>query len=161
MKSLLLFALLVFPFAAEAITPVTVGSGKVTTVPGIGGYAQIGYAFAKGDKITINATADKKLERMMVLLYPDYEIAHNNLTKSPSYTFTVPENGIVIFRFISDRDGTNSIRYSVTRIPASDDVQNYDTRVVWLKPPAGGHGELTPMRAGEVTDDTRVVKLIE
>jgi hypothetical protein len=160
MKSLILFALLLFPFAGFAVTPVTVGSGKVKTAPGIGGYAQIGYAFAKGDRISITANADKKLDRMIVLLFPDVEIGRDKLTKDPSYTFTMPENGIVVFRFISDRPGTNDINYSVTRTPASNAVQNYDTRVVWLKPAAGTHGDLTPVRADEVTDMTRVAKII-
>ena len=161
MKRLLILALIMFPFMVGAVAPVTVGSGKLATVPGVGGYAEVAFAFAKGDKVTITATADKKLQRMMVLLYPDVEIAHNNETKISNFTVTVPQDGIVVFRFISDRAGTNYIHYSVSRMPASDDVQNYDTRVVWLKPPAGQRGDLTPMRAGQVTDKSRVVKPIE
>ncbi len=161
MKRLLILVLLMLPFAAGAVSSVTVGSGNLKTVPGVGGYAEVAFAFAKGDKITITATADKKLQRMMVLLYPDVEIAHNNETKISNFTVTVPDNGIVVFRFISDRAGTNTIHYSVSRMPASDDVQNYDTRVVWLKPPAGARGDLTPSRLGDVTDKSRIAKPIE
>jgi hypothetical protein len=149
MKKLCLIALLLL--LANGISArklVTVERGSVTTAPGIGGYAQIGYAFAKGDVVTVNGTAEKKLERMIVMIYPDVEIGRDLATKEPHYTFTMPREGIVVIRFISDRGGTNKVNYSVTRMPASDRVQRYNTRVVWEKPATGLHGRLVPRRAG-------------
>ena len=124
-----------------------VESGHLTTAPGIGGDAETGYAFTKGDVISITAKASKQLDRMLVLIYPDEEIGKDRATKSPKYTFTMPHDGIVVFRFLSDRGHTDKIDYTVTRIPASPDVQNYNTKVVWDKPPAGAHGRLIPRRA--------------
>jgi hypothetical protein len=148
-KLCFLFLLLTLSVPALARKLVTVGHGKVTTAPGIGGYAQIGYAFVKGDVVTIDATAEKQLERMIVMIYPDKEIGRDLATKTPHYTFTMPETGIIVVRFISDRSGTNDINYTVTRMPASNAVQHYNTRVVWQKPPTNApHGRLIPRRAG-------------
>ncbi len=128
---------------------VLVERGQVTTAPGIGGYAQIGYAFAKGDVIGIEAHASKLLDRMIVMIYPEEEIGRALSTKEPRLSFTMKREGIVIFRFISDRGGTNEISYSVSRMPASDRVQRYNTRIIWEKPPVGArHGSLIPKRAG-------------
>jgi hypothetical protein len=148
MKLLLLIPAMALCFSAQARRDVAVASGTTRTAPGIGGYAQIGYAFAKGDRVSINATAEKQLDRMIVMVYPEQELGRVRATKAPSYSFVMPKNGIVIFRFISDRGGTNDIRYNVHRMPASDAVQRYNTRVVWDKPTNGRHGELIPRRAG-------------
>lgn len=132
---------------ATARKLVVVERGHVTTAPGIGGYAQIGYAFAKGDVVTINGTSSKQLERMIIMVYPDVELGRDLATKAPHYTFTMPQAGIVVIRFISDRSGTNKINYTVTRMPASDRVQRYNTKVIWEKPKDGGpHGRLIPRR---------------
>jgi hypothetical protein len=60
----------------------------------------------------------------------------------------MPADGIVIFRFISDRSGINTIKYTVTRTPASEDVQDYNTKVDW-KTPDDHVGNPIPKRAGE------------
>jgi hypothetical protein len=54
----------------------------------------------------------------------------------------MPEDGIVIIGFISDRAGTNNINYTVKRLPASDAVQDYNTKVVWQAPPNGKGGRV-------------------
>jgi hypothetical protein len=148
MKLLFLIPALLLSFCADARREVLVESGNTRTAPGIGGYTQIGYAFAKGDRISIDATAEKQLDRMIIMIYPETELGRVRATKAPSYSFTMPRNGIVIFRFISDRSGTNDIHYTVRRMPASNAVQRYNTRVIWQKPPTGRHGELIPRRAG-------------
>jgi hypothetical protein len=148
MKLLFLIPALLIAFCADARKEVLVGSGTTRTAPGIGGYAQIGYAFAAGDRISINASAQKMLDRMIVMIYPEQELGRVRATKDPSYSFTMPRSGIVIFRFISDRGGTNDIRYTVRRMPGSNATQRYNTRVVWEKPRTGRHGELIPHRAG-------------
>ena len=148
MLRIICILMLVLPLHATARKLVTVGHGSVTTAPGIGGYAQIGYAFAKGDVVTIDATASKMLDRMIVLFYPDQELGRARATKTPHYSFTMPRAGIVVFRFISDRDGTNEIHYIVSRMPASNAAQGYNTKIIWDKPPAGMPGDLIPRRAG-------------
>ena len=148
MKTLLLIPLLLISLGVTARKQVLVGRGGVVTAPGIGGYAQIGYAFAQGDEISISAMAGKMLDRMIVMIYPQEELGRDLATKAPKYTFTMPHEGIVIIRFISDRGGSNKITYSVTRMPASDAVQNYNTKLVWEKPAPGTHGDLIPKRAG-------------
>ena len=57
----------------------------------------------------------------------------------------MPDDGIVVFRFISDRDGTTDIAYKVMRTPASESVQNYNTKVVWQQPNGRG-SNLVPKR---------------
>jgi hypothetical protein len=96
----------------------------------------------------VNATAEKMLDRMIVMIYPQEELGRDRGTKTPHYTFTMPHEGIVVIRFISDRGGTNKIDYTVTRMPASDRLQRYNTKVVWEKPKQGLHGRLVPRRAG-------------
>src|SRR5688572_19593511 len=102
MKTLLLIPLLLISLGSNARNTL-VDKGVVTTTTGIGGYAQIGYAFAKGDVITVSANAEKHLQRMIVILHPNNEIGRQLDTKNPNYTFTMPEEGMVIIRFISDR----------------------------------------------------------
>jgi hypothetical protein len=130
MKPLLLTFFLLFSIGAGAQTLVTVDSGS-TDALGIGGNAQLGWAFAKGDVVTIEAKASKQLERMLIYRFPQEVIGRVKLTRKPKLTFTMPEEGVIICRFISDRDGTNNIAYTVTRIPASAAVQDYDTKVDW------------------------------
>lgn len=149
MKRFLLIPLLLIGLNGGAQTQV-VESGHLKTAPGIGGDAETGYAFAKGDVITINAKASKQLDRMLVLMYPEQEIGRDRSTKTPNYTFTVPRDGIVIFRFVSDRGHTNNIDYTITRVPASPAVARYNTKVIWEKPAEGLHHRLIPRRAMDV-----------
>ncbi len=147
MKNLFFLLLLtVTAGASDARKLVTVARGQTSTAPGIGDYAEIGYAFAKGDVITLDAKASKQLQRVMIMVYPDAEIAHDMATKTPHLTVTMPRAGIAVIRFISDRDGKNEISYTVTRMPASDAVQRYNSRVTWQKPPEGRPGHLIPVR---------------
>jgi hypothetical protein len=146
MKPLLLIPLLLMSLCANA-RKILVDKGVVTTTTGIGGYAQTGYAFAKGDVITVTANAQKHLQRMIVILHPNTEIGRQLDTKNPNYTFTMPEDGMVVIRFISDRAGTNDINYTVMRTPASPALENYDTRVIWEKPDVVAPGYLIPRRA--------------
>lgn len=146
MKAILVCSLLLISTAICAQTTVVVDSGVTTTAPGIGGTTQIGYAFAKGDVVTIDAKASKKLERMLVFRFPEAVLGRVKLTKSPKLTFTMPEEGIAVFRFISDRDGTNKISYTVTRMPASKELQDYNTKVDW-KMPVDHAGTMIPQRA--------------
>jgi hypothetical protein len=147
MKTLLLIPLLLLSLGANARKGL-VDKGMVTTTTGIGGYAQTGYAFAKGDVITVTANAEKHLQRMIVILHPNKEIGRQLDGKNLNYTFTMPEEGMVIIRFISDRAGTNDINYTVMRTPASPAVANYDTKVLWDKPELVTPGYLVPRRAG-------------
>lgn len=146
MKHFLLIPLLLLSLQAAATKEVLVETAATTTAPGIGGSTQIGYAFAKGDVITIDAKASKQLDRMLAFVFPENVVGRVKFTKHPKLTFTMPEDGIVVFRFISDRDGTNIINYTVTRLPASDSVQDYDTKIEWQKP-VDHAGTLIPKRA--------------
>ena len=127
-------------------TIVVVDKGSTKTTPGIGGNTQIGYAFAKGDVVTIDARAEKQLERMIVYVFPEQVLGRKTYTKHAKLSFTMPDDGIVVFRFISDRAGTNTIQYSVTRMPGSDETQHYSTKVEWQKP-NDFSGTLIPKRA--------------
>jgi hypothetical protein len=151
MKRILLIPLLLFALNGGAQTQM-IESGHLTTAPGIGGDAETGYAFTKGDVITVSAKSSKQLDRMLVLMYPDEEIGRYRATKTPSYTFTVPHDGIVIIRFVSDRGHTNQVDYTVTRMPASPAVANYNTKVIWEKPADGLHHRLVPKRAVDVAN---------
>ena len=53
MKAIFLIPLLLISLHGAATTLVIVEKGTATTAPGVGGNAQIGYAFAKGDVIAI------------------------------------------------------------------------------------------------------------
>ena len=145
MKALFLIPIvLLLAVAAHAQSPVVVADSS-TSALGLGGTAQIGYAFAKGDLVTIEATASKQLDRLMIFRFPDEMIGRIKLTRKPKYTFTMSEEGIVVFRFISDRDGSNNISYKVTRTPASAEMQQYNTKVTWLTPTSHG-GQMIPKR---------------
>ena len=146
MKAIFVSSLLLLSTAACAQTPVVVAADATTSTLGIGGSAQVGYAFAKGDVVTIEASASKKLERMLAFRFPEAVLGRVKLTKNPKLTFTMPEEGIAVFRFISDRDGTNKITYTVTRMPASKEVQDYNTKVDW-KMPVDHAGTMIPERA--------------
>lgn len=112
---------------------IKVDQSSVTTVQGVGGSAQIAYAFAKGDQVVIDGHAGKMLDRMMVISYPDQLLGRVKSIKKIHYTFTMPEDGVVIFEFISDRGGTNKIDYTITREPATAATANYTTKVTWKR----------------------------
>ncbi|MBS1616051.1 MAG: hypothetical protein JST06_08050 [Bacteroidetes bacterium] len=161
MKFMLFVSLFLLPATIFALPPITVAKGHVVTAPGIGGYADLGLAFAKGDIIHIQASAEKRLSQMIVLFVPNRELGRVSETEHPHFDFKMPQEGIVVFRFISDRSGTDRVDYTVTRTPASPAAKNYDSRVVWLKPANGQQGDLIPVRANSHYDKSRVVTLIE
>ena len=147
MKTLLLIPLLLISLHAMAAREVVVADSTTTTVPGVGGNAQIGYAFAKGDVITINAHASKQLQLLLAYLFPEKVMGRTKYTKQVKLSFTMPEDGIAIFRFISDRDGVNTIKYTITRLPASNAVQDYNTKIEWQMPPDHA-SNMIPKRVG-------------
>lgn len=148
MKRIFFIAAMCFSISAFATSEVLVEKGSTRTTAGIGGNTQIGYAFAKGDVVTIDARSNKKLERMIVYIFPEHVLGRKTYTKHAKYTFTMPEDGIVVFRFISDRAGIATVNYSVTRMPGSDETQSYSTKVDWQKP-NDFSGTLIPKRAEE------------
>ena len=127
---------------------IVVDTGTTETVTGVGGYASIAYAFAKGDKVAITGHATKQLERMKIVIFPGTPIGQLKFTKSIDYSFTMSEAGICVFTFISDRGGKNAISYNVTRTPASAATEDYVTKVVWDKP-TDKAGVSTPHQAGK------------
>jgi len=148
MKFYILIMMLFISLSAYAGKEVVVESSETTTTPGIGGNAQVGFAFAKGDVISIDAHASKQLERMLAFIYPENIICRIKYKKNIHYSFTMPEDGIVIFRFISDQGGTNTIKYDITRTPATDATRNYDTHIQW-KSPADHVGNAVPYRVAK------------
>lgn len=111
-----------------------VGQGSLDLPRGIGGYDEISYAFAKGDVVTLEADANKLLERIMVTLYPSDVLKRVKHVRKATTTFTVPQEGFVVIRFISDRPGGNTVRYTVTRTPGPGGPVEYDTKIRWVKP---------------------------
>lgn len=148
MKRIFLFLALLAGSLCVRAGGTIVEQGSAKTVNGIGGYCEIACAFAKGDKVTIDAKASKQLQMMLVIGYPRQVFGRVKDTKKVSYSFTVPEESIVIFRFVSDRGGTNSVAYVITREPAPDGPQEYNTKVIWEKP-RDRAGELIPRQAGD------------
>jgi hypothetical protein len=148
MKRLLFIPLVLLSFIAGATREVVVEAASVTTAPGIGGDAQIAYAFAKGDVVTIDAKASKMLDRMVVVMQPGTQLGKHAHTKSPHVTFTMPEDGIVVIGFISDKPGTNDVAYTVKRLPATEASQNYNTAIIW-KVPENGKGARYAVRSGQ------------
>lgn len=126
---------------------ITVDKGTQNTVKGVAGNLELTYAFAKGDRISIVATASKQLERMQIIQYPEIRIGQVMRQKNVSYTFTMKQDGFVTFKFISDRGGTNSIDYTITRKPGSSATRDYVTKVEWVKP-TDHIGAPTPHQAG-------------
>ena len=74
---------LLLSFASYAQSQIVVEDSTTTTAPGIGGNAQIGYAFAKGDVVTIEAKATKQLQRMVVYRFPEEVVGRVKYTKTP------------------------------------------------------------------------------
>lgn len=143
----LLVIMLIAGYGASAQV-ITVDKGTQNTVKGVAGNLELTYAFAKGDRVSIAAHASKLLERMQIIQYPEIRIGQIMRTKDASYNFTMKDNGFVTFKFISDRGGTNSIQYSITRTPASSATRNYVTKVEWVK--ATDHvAPPTPRQAGQ------------
>jgi hypothetical protein len=147
MKASLFLSSLLLSLTVGAQTAVVVADSTITSL-GLGGTEQVGYAFAKGDVVTIDARAEKKLDRMLVYRYPEAMIGRAKLTKRPRLKFTMTEDAIVVFRFVSDRNGHNSVSYKITRIPASAATQTYNTKVRW-EPPTERSGQLIPKRVEE------------
>ena len=142
----ILLCSLMLSFQALAGEPVVLQRGLLETTNGIGDYVELGYALAAGDRIHIRAHASKELERVLVIVYPENVIGRVLLTKSVDTSFVVPEEGIVVIRFISNRQGRNRINYTISREAGSDATRSYNTDVVWEKP-ANGRGLRVPRRA--------------
>ena len=111
-----------------------VGQGSTHTPRGIGGYTDIAYAFAKGDVVTVKAHSNKVLAQVVATLFPEKVLTRVRGTKRPEVTFTMPEEGIVVIRFISDRNGKANIDYTVTRTPGPGGPAEYNTKVKWKEP---------------------------
>jgi hypothetical protein len=145
MKTLFLIASLLLSVAAGAQTPVVVADSSMSSL-GLGGSAEVGFAFAKGDVVTMTAQCSKKIQRVLAFRYPETQLARARETKNPSMSFTMEDDGIVIFQFVSDRAGHNKIHYRITRKPASAETQDNSTRIVW-EPPTDRPGKPIPKRA--------------
>lgn len=144
MKTFVFAVLLLAPFAAGAQSAVVVADSSISSL-GLGGSAQVGFAFAKGDHITMTAQCSKKLQRVLALRYPEAQLARARETKHPALDFTMAEDGIVLFQFVSDRAGHNKIHYRIMRTPASAATQDYSTRIIW-EPPTDRPGKPIPKR---------------
>jgi hypothetical protein len=137
----ILIATGLFLLSAASVTAQTVvDQGKTHTPRGVGGYYDIAYAFAQGDVVTLKARSSKLLARVVATLYPDVPLARVRDTKRPELSFTVPQEGIVVIRFVSDRNGEANIDYTVTRTPGPNGPAEYNTNVKWKEPiiEAGG-----------------------
>ncbi|MBS1616712.1 MAG: hypothetical protein JST06_11415 [Bacteroidetes bacterium] len=144
MKTILLAVLLLGSFAAGAQTPVVVSDSTIVSL-GLGGSAEVGFAFAKGDAVELTAHCSKKIQRVLAFQYPEKQLARDRETKSPKLNFSMADSGIVIFQFVSDAGGHNDIHYHLTRKPASVATQDYSTRVIW-EPPTDRPGKPIPRR---------------
>lgn len=144
MKVILWAALLLGSFAAGAQTPVVVSDSTIVSL-GLGGSAEVGFAFAKGDVVELTAHCTKKIQRVLAFEYPEKQLARDRETKSPKLNFTMAEDAIVIFQFVSDRGGHNDIHYQISRKPASAATQDYGTRIIW-EPPTDRPGKPIPKR---------------
>jgi hypothetical protein len=113
---------------------IIVDQGKTHTPRGIGGYTDIAYAFAQGDVVTLKAHSSKLLARVVATMYPETPLTRVKNTKRPEFSFTVPQEGIVIIRFVSDRNGEANINYTVTRTPGAGGPAQYNTKVRWKEP---------------------------
>jgi hypothetical protein len=120
--------------AAGTHAQTIVDQGKTHTPRGVGGYTDIAYAFAQGDVVTLKARSSKMLARVVATLYPETPLARVRDTKRPELTLTVPQEGIVVFRFVSDRNGEAYIDYTVTRTPGPGGPAVYNTKVKWKEP---------------------------
>jgi hypothetical protein len=142
----LLVAALCCAFNSFAGNGTVIDQGKKQMKAGLGDYSEIAYAFAKGDKITLDAKSSKMLDRVTIVMYPQTEITRIRATKHTNKEFIVPQDGVVIIRFVADRGGTTNVNYTVTREPASDEVKDYNTKVTWEKP-TDKPGPLVPVQA--------------
>lgn len=122
-----LFMALFATRAAAIVRPVNVADSTISTVSGVGGSAEVTYSFAKGDKISLVASASKPMSQAMVLMPPQSVLVRAKDSRKVNQTFEMPQDGVVIIRFISDRGGVNHVHYSLVRLPASEAVQDYDT----------------------------------
>lgn len=145
MRSLVVLLLCLFATNVFAQKEVTVDEGKIQTVRGLGGEVQMAFNFAKGDVVTIDAHASKQLERALIFAMPDKIIDRVKYSKKVQRSFTMTENNIVVFRFISDRGGVNTITYVVKRKPASAATQDYNTKTDWKT--TSEHGLAVPIPA--------------
>ncbi|PZF73124.1 hypothetical protein [Taibaiella soli] len=126
-------ALLAGSLSALAGNEIVVEQGTKQMVNGIGDHVEVCYAFAKGDKIIVEASSSKKLDKMVAIFYPDIiEVGRVKSAKKVSCQFVMPKEGVVVIRFVADRGGKTNVDYTIHREPANDGVKNYDTKVVWL-----------------------------
>ncbi len=154
-KTLLLSAALSCTGLLHAQTAQPVDQGTATTVAGLGGYTELTYALAKGDVLTLDFRSNKQLDRVLILQYPDQVLGRLKSTRKGSTSVTVPEEGFVVIRFVSDRGGRASIDYTVSRTPGPGAPASYDTRVEYEKATGTKVQPRVPRRAGAGAVETR------
>lgn len=146
MKPFFLTFLLLFTAGLSLSAQTVVDDGTLTTPRGIGGYKEISYAFAKGDVVTLETHSNHLLQRIMITQYPSTVLQRVKGVKNNVTTFTMPDEGFVVIRFISDRNGVARVKYTVTRTPGAGGPADYNTKINWQQP-VGTVGGMVPKKA--------------
>lgn len=90
------------------------------------------YGFAEGDKITINFSEEKskKLKSFEIIEYPSTnKFSDFNVVEILNKEITIQKTGIYIFRFENTSLGGRICKFSIDRIPASEDKISFNTTV--------------------------------
>ncbi len=146
MKPFFLTFLLLLTAGLSLSAQTVVDDGTLTTPRGIGGYKEISYAFAKGDVVTLETHSTHLLQRIMITQYPSNVLQRVKGVKNNVTTFTMPDEGFVVIRFISDRNGVARVKYTVTRTPGVGGPADYNTKINWQQP-VGTVGGMVPKKA--------------
>jgi hypothetical protein len=134
MKYYFLSILNIFFFLASySQQPVIVSEGSIK----IAGLSEekLYFGFATNDKIvfTFSELQGKTLKEVEILEYPSTSRYTDFKAKSThEKTITVTKEGVYCFRFYNGKLGKRICKYSIQRIPASAQNQNFNTTVTWI-----------------------------
>ena len=119
-------------FYISSTTPVEVADSTLK----IGGLGEevFYYGFAEGDQIifSFEEVNGKELKEVEITEWPSNSKFMDYKTKKiENKTITVTRTGIYKFRFSNSAIGGRICKFRIERIPASEEVQNFNTAVYW------------------------------
>tara|TARA_B100001245_G_C22830459_1_gene399436 strand:- start:14 stop:1036 length:1023 start_codon:yes stop_codon:yes gene_type:complete len=130
----LLFYILLFCFtgiSSQSLTPLSVAQGSFK-ISGLSDEEQY-FGFAEGDQITFSYHEEKgkDLREIEVIEYPNTSRYTDFKFSKVNHTLIIPKTGIYCFKLTNGAIGGRTLKYEISRVPASAATVSFNTAVNW------------------------------
>lgn len=133
MRFLLIYTILICSLILDAQPPaalgVSQGSFKLSGLSDDNQY----FGFAEGDQITFSFKEErgKNIQEMEVIEYPNTSRFSEFKFSKVNHTLMIPKTGIYCFKLSNGAIGGRTVRYKISRLPASSETISFNTTVSW------------------------------